>query len=176
MLNKEAEMIRRLAFLVSLVLVASLAAAQQPAQERPKQPPKKVWTNEDLEALRGRVRISSFEGAAPPAAAAAPAEEAAPAGPAGQVYNREDDPAWYRQRLTALRAEVERIDAEISRLRDVRSRGTQSEVAVGFDTPRTLSPEDQIAALERRRSQLEQQISDIEDEARRRGIAPSTLR
>jgi len=176
---------RTLSVCLAVMLLPALAAAQAPAKQPPKQKPKKVWTNEDLEALRNRVRLSDFEGgAAPPPAESAPqaapgeatAATGAAAAAAGPAYDRAKDPEWYRQRLAGMRAEVERIGAEISRLREARTRGTQTNVALGLGQSGGLSPEDQIASLERRRAQVQQQIDELEDQARRNGIEPSRLR
>ena len=175
---------RTLSVCLAVMLLPALAAAQAPAKQPPKQKLKKVWTNEDLESLRNRVRLSDFEGGvAPPraesSAQAAPGDAAAAgaaAAQAGPGYDRAKDPEWYRQRLSGMRAEIERLEAEISRLRDARSRGTQTNVALGLGQSGGLSPEDQIASLERRRAQVQQQIDELEDQARRNGIEPSRLR
>jgi hypothetical protein len=160
---------------LSLVLTSTAAAQERPPAKQPKKE-KKVWTNEDLEALRTRVPISE-PGAAPPAPeAAAPADEARAAAPA-QSYSKENDPAVYRQRATALRAELDRIDGEIRRLRQFKSNPStgRTGIALGQDNI-SLTPENQIEQLERRRRQVLQELDDLEAEARRKGWPPGTVR
>lgn len=180
---------RILSFLTFATLLGILAtpafaqarpAGQAPAKQQPAKAraPKKVWTNEDLEALRGRVPISTVGEAAPPAEATAEASPAAEgaARPAGAPYSREKDPEWYRQRLSGLRAELDRIDEQVRRLREQSRNPTQATNTVALGAGGGLSQEDQIATLERRRSQVQQQIDELEDQARRNGIEPSRLR
>ncbi len=170
-----------LMFCLALAFGPSAALAQEkpPVQQPPKKE-KKVWTNEDLEALRATVPLSApGPGAAAPAAApaeGAPAAEAAPAG-TGEAYSRQNDPAWYRQRATSLRAELDRIDGEIRRLQNFKSNpssGTTG-LALGKDNL-SLTPENQIEQLEARRRQVQQELDDLEAEARRKGFTSSLPR
>ena len=169
-----------LGFLAAPAMAQARPAGQTPAKQQPAKAraPKKVWTNEDLEALRSRVAISTVGEAAPPVEEkteeAAAAEGAAR--PAGAPYSRAQDPEWYRQRLSGLRAELDRVEEQIRRLRDQGRNPTQATNAVALGASGGLSPEDQIATLERRRSQVQQQIDELEDQARRNGIEPSRLR
>lgn len=169
-------------FCLALAFGPSAALAQEkPAAKQPPKKEKKVWTNEDLEALRATVPLSApGPGAAVPAAAA-PAEGAAaaaatPAG-TGEAYSRQNDPAWYRQRAASLRGELDRIDSEIRRLQNFKSNpssGTTG-LALGKDNL-SLTPENQIEQLEARRRQVQQEFDDLEAEARRKGFTSSLPR
>ena len=84
---------------------------------------------------------------------------------------------WYRQRASSLRAELDRIDGEIRRLRSFKSNpsGGSAGLALGKDNL-SLTPENQIEQLESRRRQVQQELDDLEAEARRKGWSPGTLR
>ena len=169
-------------FCLALVIGPSAALAQEkpPVQQPPKKE-KKIWTNEDLEALRATVPLSApGPGAAAPAAAApaegAPAAAAAPAGK-GEAYSRQNDPEWYQKQAASLRAELDRIDGEIRRLQNFKSNPSSGStgLALGKDNL-SLTPENQIAQLEARRRQVQQELDDLEAEARRKGWSPGTIR
>ena len=158
----------------------AMASQAAPAQ---KQPPakkaKKIWTNDDLEALRP----SGVASSATPSAAASAAEEAfvreaIAAMAAAEKKEEEEDPVEkLRKRLTPLRAEIDAVDAQLRSLRQNRSSGRTT--GGGMDVSKTtggMNTEDQIAQLEKRRGDLLRQIAAIEDEARRAGIAPGAIR
>jgi len=169
--------------LVSFV-AASLFAAQQPAQKpvpaAPAKKAKKVWTNEDLEALRHTARVStaSSEGpsAAPPAAES-PAVAGAPAAEKPAEAQKDDPAEKLRKRLEPLRAELDRIDAEVRSLRQARSSGRTTGGGIDVTkTPGGMNTDDQIALLEKRRQEILRQIDEIQAEARRAGISPGSIR
>jgi len=165
----------------SVPAVASQAAP--PQKQPPAQKTKKVWTNEDLEALRpSGVASSATPSAVPSAAAEAPtgaeiAAEAA-ADKKDKEKDKEEDPVEkLRKRLTPLREEIDSIDTQLRSLRQNRSSGRTT--GGGMDVSKTsggLNTDDQIAQLEKRRGDLLRQIAAIEDEARRMGIAPGAVR
>ncbi len=174
---------------LSLALAPTLAGATASAQAQPsaqKSEPKKakkVWTNDDLESLRDRPGLS-VAGEAPPASEAPPAEgeKRAKAGPAeagalAAPPPKEKDPKSYQKRLAPLRAELARITSEIQKVREFRAeaRADQGGLVLG-KAPLPLTPENQIEQLERRHRSVQQQIDEIEDEARRNGIPPGLLR
>ncbi len=80
--------------------------------------------------------------------------------------------AW-KKRLEALRAELARVESEIRRLREeAAARGFE---LIGPGAGGSMTAQ-MLADLEQRRSQLRQQIADIEEEARRAGVPPAWLR
>jgi hypothetical protein len=184
----EVRMTRRLlvACVVTLFALACSAPAwasqaAPPQKQSPAKKAKKVWTNEDLEALRpSGVASSAAPSASPSAAAEAPtgAEIAAKAAAEKKDNVKEEDPVEkLRKRLTPLREEVDSIDTQLRSLRQNRSSGRTS--GGGMDVSKTsggMNTEDQIAQLEKRRADLLRQIAAIEDEARRAGMAPGVIR
>ncbi|MCL4523473.1 MAG: hypothetical protein M1453_13915 [Acidobacteria bacterium] len=177
-------MSRRL--LTALVAALFALANSTPAlalQTAPQKQPlakkvKKVWTNEDLEALRPSGVVSSGVPVAPPAAeAASPAGEPAEKADAKKQEIEEDPIEKLRKRLEPLRTELDSIEAQLRSLRQGASSGRTS--GGGMDVSKTsgaMNTGDQIALLEKRRADLLGQISAIEDEARRKSIAPGAIR
>jgi len=176
---------RLLAVFVAALFALACSAPAWASQAAPpqKQPPakkaRKVWTNEDLEALRpSGVTSSAATSAAPSAAGEAPAGDETAVKAAAEKKDKEEDPVEkLRKRLTPLRAEVDAVDAQLRSLRQNRSSG--STTGGGMDVSKTsggMNTEDQIAQLEKRLGDLQRQIAAIEDEARRAGIAPGVIR
>jgi hypothetical protein len=166
-------------FGLALAFGPSVALAQEKPPAKKPQKEKKVWTNDDLEALRATVPLSA---PGPGTAASAPTAEEAPEGGAaaageGEAYSRQNDPAWYRQRASSLRAELDRLDNEIRRLQNFKSNPSSGSagLALGKDNL-SLTPENQIEQLQARRRQVQQELDDLETEARRKGWAPGTIR
>jgi len=167
----------------ALAVVAFAAQQSQPPQQQPPQqqaPPdqaepetkktKKVWTNENLQDLNGNSGVSVV-GAAP-----APAGNN-PATPRGTGYVREKDPNWYRAQLAPLRAEIDRLDKEITKTREFINGGHTAEGQLKvnvFTVP--MNPADQIAQLEKRKTGVQAKIDALEDQARRNDIPPGTIR
>lgn len=151
--------------------------AQTATGQKPKKA-KKVWTNDDLEQLRGTAPVSVPGGAGTPEGTAAKgAGEEAAGGEEKGPYVKEKDPKWYAQRMASLRDELDRTDKEISRLRNFLQNPSsgQAGMALGQENAR-LSPANQIDQLQRQREKISRQMSDLETEARRNGISPGALR
>lgn len=176
---------RILAVFVAALFALACSAPAIASQAAPpqKQPPakkaKKVWTNEDLEALRpSGVASSATPSTVPSAAAEAPTGAEIAAKSAAEKKDKEEDPVEkLRKRLTPLREEIDSIDTQLRSLRQGRVSGRTT--GGGMDVSKTsggMNTDDQIAQLERRRGDLLRQIAAIEDEARRASIAPGAIR
>lgn len=140
----------------------------------------KVWTNDDLEKLRGSAALSvtGAEAAAEPAAQT----EAAPEGGAGaaageqeEAKPKEEDPEYWRKRLEPLRTELAQIEQQLQA-----SRGGQGQAASNTLDLKTNAPgaevADTVRRLERRRAEIQQEITAIQEEARRLGVPPGYVR
>ncbi len=182
---------RPLIHLLAMLLVFPWLAPAFPlplpqGTQAPAKKAKKVWTNEDLEALRYTSFVTtgaSERAPAPPAATSRSATETSASAetgekPATEQKEKEEDPVEkLRKRLDPLRAELDSVEAQLRSFRQARSSG--STTGGGFDVtkaPTGVNTDDQINLLEKRRAELLRQISDIEDEARRKGIAPGAIR
>lgn len=142
----------------------------------------KVWTNDDIEALKGGA-ITVVGSASAPPAAEAPAETPAAGEAGGEAAAEEREPLppkeqtqeYWQGRLQPLRDELQKIDQQISDLRRGESQAASNAINMAGDNP-GVQVQDTIERLERRRRDVQQQIASIQDEARRMGISPSWVR
>ncbi len=142
---------------------------------------KKVFTNEDLEQLAAKAPTPAA-GEAPPQEAAVPSVESATATSSAinvaqlEPYVKEKDPWWYAEQLAPLRAELAQIDSEIRRLRAFRATGYGMMSGLVLDQPSLrLTPENEIAQLSLQRRELQHQVDELADTARRNAISPGFL-
>ena len=160
--------------------VATSAPRPKPAAE------KKIYTNEDLEALAARYGASTVGQAAPQALPAPLAARPIPAQATQAIAPRtaivtlppEKDPARYARDYAALEAAIDAIDSEVAQLRNFRA----SDAAPGAETPGVtvgldiyapcngISTDNKIANLLQQRAALELEISNLEDTAQANGI------
>jgi hypothetical protein len=130
-----------------------------------------LWTNEDLEKLRG-LGLISVVGQAP--------EQATAAAAAPSPYLETQDPEWYAEQASKLRAELDRREARLQEYRqaldDVRSLKTMTG-GINLDGGDIgITPEAGIEILQRRVSEIQSELDDLEDLARHNDIPPGTLR
>jgi len=174
-----------LAISALLALAMSVAAAPASAQQQQsdqKKPEKKVWTNDDLDALHNKHDLSTFNQPAE-TPAEAPAGETAPAGAAPAAgaaaaapKDKASDPAWYRDQLGALQSKLADLDAQIAKLNAFLNGGASGG---GFDLSKdaaAISPQAQLADLQKQRADVAGKIDDLEDQARKNRIEPGELR
>jgi len=164
---------------------AAAAQTRPPAAQQPPQKQKKVWTNEDLEQLPGNSPVSTAT--ATPAEAPAGGEgaagekgaEAAAGGAAAKpaALPKEKDPKYYQEKLEALRKRLADVEAKIQSTQGGMSGGEQGSNAIALNqaTP-ILRPADQLAALEKERDDIQQQIDELESQARKNGLSPGDIR
>ena len=173
-----------LAFSLALsTLAIPLRAANKPRAAKTEGRPV-VWTNEDLERLRG-LGLISVVGQDPEEATAddATADDAAPSpymDPQDPDYVETQDPEWYFEQASDLRAELERREDGLQRylqaIEDARALKTTTggiNLAQG-DIAITL--EDGIDLLQWRVYETQSDLDDLEDLARRNDIPPGVLR
>src|ERR1700689_419146 len=112
---------RTYAFPLAAVVILSIACSSQAAEKpRPaadnQTQPKKVWTNDDMAALRARglISIAGQESTEPATQASAePVKTPFP------VYaSRLDDPSWYADKAADLQAELDRREAALRAQQD----------------------------------------------------------
>ena len=165
-------------FFLPLTLALALTAMAIPAcsAERPDpaqgQQSRRVWTNEDLEELRARGLIS-IVGTVPEAAPAAPAQI--------QRYNsRTEDPAWYAEQATELQVQLnERMAALLLARQSLVQARSLRQTTGGIDLAQAnagITPEEGIAVLEARVSEVQSRFDELADLARRNYIPPGLLR
>ena len=137
---------------------ASATGATQPA---PPAKPKKIWTNDDVAAASGSsspvIKSKNDNGSASDANVKL----------AKQL----------RDRLDKLEAQLRDTDKQLTDLKNFEA--GEGNGTAGRQLHRGYSMEpvpDQIAKLETKRQQLQEQINDLYDEARKKGILPGQLR
>lgn len=159
-----------------------LRASEEASAEAPKPPRPKVWTNDDLELLKEKAPVSVMGTARAAAPAAAEAEAEAVAEGEGEAAAepvpgppKEQTREYWQERLQPLRDELGRIEQQLQRLRRGQGQAASNAVDVMGSNP-GVQVEDTIRQLERRRTQVQQQIADIQAEARRAGVPPGYVR
>jgi len=170
---------RRLA-LPLLVAIGWIAPAVSFAGGPPAEPPKpaistRVWTSEEVEALRGRGLISLI--GQQPAEVSASAETP----PEGEIRTprpvRAKDPEWYAEQAAAARLAMEVARAEARRVRRELGNARYWEGGLNLARENTgITPVSELEILDaRNRAELES-LDELADQARRNGISPGALR
>jgi hypothetical protein len=153
------------------------AATPQPATESAPPPPPqtqtapianakpaKVWTNDEIGTLRNKQGVSVVGNSKPQNVSAT-----------SKAYSQEKDPAWYRKQLKPLRAEIDKLNPEIARLKAFLSGENVSDPAT-MQRKLVPTPQDQLKQKEAKRQSDDAKIEDLLDRARHNGIEPGALR
>lgn len=154
---------------------ANAPAAPEPSRRRPK-----VWTNDDVEALREGRAVNVVGTAAAPPAAAEEGGEGEAGEEAGEEKPKpkppqEDTPEYWQERLKPLREELAQIDKQVQQLRAGQGKAESNAINMAAGNP-GVQVEDTIRQLEKRRKEVQDQIEAVQLEAKRRGINPGYLR
>ena len=168
-----------LAVALALVMACPLQAAKKPRPAQATQNPskiKKVWTNEDLEQLRNRPLISIVGQETTQVTAQAPA---APVEVFPVYESRLDDPEWYRTKATELQGALDdamaALQQQVAALAQVKDRNTAPGVAL--DKPSVgVTPDAALALLQAQVDDMQMQLDELSDLARRHDIHPGVLR
>ncbi len=129
---------------------ASKDQAVDKDQSKDKKKTKKVWTNEEVANVGGTISVVGD--------AKAPGNSHQTTGSSGA-----NDVAWYRNKLDPLRSQIRDLDREIQDIKN--AKGSVRE-----------NVESQVRIRETKRSKIQAQIDDLEEEARRNGISAGDLR
>jgi len=122
-------------------------------QAKEKKKPKKVWTEEEISAVGGSISVVGDQHASN-------SSSGAPGLPAASDGR---GTAYYRARLAPLRQQIEDLDREIRQMKN--SKGNVRE-----------NVDSQVQIRETQREKIQKQINEMEEDARRHGIAPGDLR
>jgi hypothetical protein len=146
------------------------AAPQGQAAPLPNAKPSKVWTNDEIGALRSGGGVSVVGDHAPQKVSAASTKT--------KGYSQEKDPAWYRNQLQPLQAEIEKLDAQIEKTKaflngeKVNDQLSSTHAYYGV----AGNPQDQLEKLEAKRDKDVAKLNDLLDRARYNDIPPGALR
>jgi len=155
---------------------ASSAAAPIASQTQPQagQPAKKIWSNDDLTALRDKNSVSVVGAPAIWQAPASATKGAPPKPPAAPGKTAK----WYHDQLQTLyarRAQVEKQLDDMRHFQDGSYRASGSPPLQSY-TLMSVSPNEGIRRLEKQRGAIQNQIDQLEDQARHASIPPGDLR
>jgi hypothetical protein len=140
------------------------APAQAQAAPLPKAKPAKVWDNDEIGTLRYGHGVSVVGNHSPQNVSAKP-----------KAVSQEKDPAWYRRQLTPLRADIEKLDAQIAKMQAFLKGENVGEQASLH--PKIIpSPQEQLKQMEEKRAKDVETVNDLMDRARHNDIAPGDLR
>ena len=168
-----------LAAVLALAIAAPTRAAEKPrpAQATQSNQAKRVWTNDDMDQLRARGLISTFN-VAPETIVQAPATPSEPA-PSTTSPSRLEDPAWYAQQAAELQAELDRRVAALheaqTNLAQAEAGITQPGIAMDKKNP-GVTPEAGLDALEAQVLEIQNQLDELSDLAQQNNIPPGVLR
>ncbi len=162
---------------LAITITAIPARAAEEADPAQALQGRQVWTTDDMEDLRARglISIVGAETVTIPSAAVAAA-----ASPVTPYSSRTEDPAWYADQAAELQAQLSARRAALllaqQNLAQARSiRQTTGGINLAEANP-GITPEEGIAALLARLSEVQTRFDELADLARRNNIPPSVLR
>ena len=164
------------AAVLALAIAFPLRAAEKPraAQTNPSTQSKKVWTTEDMDELRARGLITTFN----PAIEMIVPTPTVPPEPA-TFAAKTQDPAWYADQASILQAELDEREAALreahANLAAAENRITQPGIDMYKDNV-GVTPQAGIAILEAQVREVQYQLDELSDLARRNNIPPGDLR
>ena len=163
---------------------APSGTSAQPSQTHEK----KVYTNDDITALRKNYAASTVGNASPDALPAPTGQAHAPRILVPQLLTTplspDQDPMWYAQQGASINSQIVDIDNQVQHLRNFRA----SDATPGASTPSLtvgldiyapadgITTDAQIQQLLQQRGDLETQLADLNDRARANNIDPGVLR
>lgn len=145
--------------------------AKAPATVAPdKKKPKKVWTNDEIGAVKGGVSVVGDESAP---STIAPMKR--PRTDAEQGRQQQIDS--YRERIRNYQSQIDAIEQRIAQLKNFKADNTSPSGGINLNQGYDMVPlEDQVKQLEEQKKKLEAKLDETEAEARKNGIEPGELR
>jgi hypothetical protein len=165
-----------LAAVLALAIAFPSLAAEKPRakQTNPSTQTKKVWTNDDMDELRARGLITTFN----PAIEMIVPTPTVPPEPA-TFAAKTQDPAWYADQASILQAELDNREAALRQAQANLALAEQRITQPGIDMDRGnvgVTPQAGIAILEAQVRAVQNQLDELSDLARQNNIPPGNLR
>lgn len=136
----------------------------------------KVWTNDDIPLLREMAPISIFSAGASSQAILTEAPSVATAA-LRQPYVKELDPDWYAWQRDRLQAQIDADQEQIRDIQQIQQTGDGISDAIPLDKNAPgLTPYATVEILQNQVAQIESQIDDLQDLARRNDIPAAAVR
>jgi hypothetical protein len=135
---------------------------------------KKVWTDDDMDQLRSRGLISTFN-VTTETTAPAPASQSEPA----TFTPRTEDPAWYAEQAAILQAELDKREAALREAQTSLAQAAEGITQPGVAMHKSnvgVTPQAGIAILEAQAREVQTQLDDLGNLARQNNIPPGVLR
>jgi hypothetical protein len=134
--------------------------------------PKKVWTNDEIKTVKGGVSVVG---------------DATPSPRYSESYDPDQQPEGknlhqqqidnYRSQIQDLQRKIDAVDQRISQLKNFKGENTAPSGGINPNQGYNMVPlEDQVKQLEERKKQYKARIEDVENDAKKNGIAPGDLR
>ncbi len=164
---------------LGLLLPAASIAGGAPARSPQPSVAKRVWTSEEVEALRDKGLISLIGPELP--AEASPTEQTLPTRELSAARVpwpvRAKDPEWYQEQVTMLRSGIELNNAEIRRVRRELSDARYWEPGINLNRENIgITPQNALEILDARNHAELEKLDALWDQARRNSIPPGALR
>ncbi|MGB8495471.1 MAG: hypothetical protein WCE53_13810 [Candidatus Acidiferrum sp.] len=137
-----------------------------------KKKPKKVWTNDEVANLPGKVSVVGQTNQRVEYGRGAESDSSSHEGDSqkSQIDN-------YRQQIGELHNQIDAADQRIAQLKNFKGENNSPTGGINPNKGYNMVPlEDQIKQLEAKKKQLQAQIDDLENDARKNGIDPGKLR
>jgi chromosome segregation ATPase len=155
---------------------AAVAKNQASDKDRTKKKPKKVWTNDEISAVRGKISVVGDPSQSSSYSDSRQWNSASDSGSGGNT-EREKAIANYREQLRQLREQQDAIDKKISAVRNFKADNSSPSGGINMRTRYSMTTtDDEIKQLEGKKKQIQAKMDAIEDEARKNGIEPGELR
>lgn len=164
---------------------ANSVSAAAASRQTPKKRAKKVYTNDDLQSLRGSRPPNTARAETKPTTSPSGDTEASRTTvedaeeTAENPIPQEQDPSYWSQRVEPLQQELAKLEEEITRLRQLAGSLHPSQTGQGLDLAEggsSLNPQQTIDNLERRKQAVESELESIAEQARRARVPPGWLR
>jgi hypothetical protein len=159
---------------------ANAAAPKNQASDndQTKKKPTKIWTNEEMSTIQGRISVVGNPEQAKADSDSRKWNSDSDSGNSnGNDLEREKAVANYREQLRQLHEQQDDIDKKIADFRNFKADNASPSGGINVRNRYSMTPvEDQIRQLEEKKKQIQAKIDAIEEEARKNGIEAGELR
>jgi flagellar capping protein FliD len=157
---------------------ANTTAAKDQASEKDqaKKKPKKVWTNDEMSTIRGKISVVGDPSQSSSYSDSRQWNNDSDSGNSSNT-DRGNVIANYRERIRQLREQQDAIDKKISEFRSFKADNSSPDGGINTRTRYSMTPAgDEIKQLEDKKKEIQAKIDAIEEEARKNGVEPGELR
>jgi cytoskeletal protein RodZ len=138
-----------------------------------KKKPKRLWTNDEIKSVKNGVSVLGDTDKS--AAQYTYVKEEDEENDGRDLHKQQVEEC--RSQIRDLRDRIEAVDKRIAQLKDFKAHNTSASGGINMHERYNMVPlADQVKQLEDAKKQLQAQIEDIENEARKNGIEPGELR